>query len=74
MSITKGRRHLESLGQDIRDHIEEETQDNIARGMAPNGALVRMMVWQCTGIALFWYRRGSGRSAGTYPLDGELAL
>lgn len=34
----KGRRHLEDLDQDIRDHIEEETQDNIARGMTPGAA------------------------------------
>jgi putative ABC transport system permease protein len=32
------RRHLEDLDRDIRDHIEEETQDNIARGMAPGEA------------------------------------
>jgi putative ABC transport system permease protein len=34
----KRRRHLENLDQDIRDHIEEETQDNIGRGMAPDEA------------------------------------
>ena len=34
----KGRRYLENLDQDIRDHIEEETQDNIARGMTPDEA------------------------------------
>src|ERR1700730_16151527 len=32
------RRRLEDLDRDIRDHIEEETQDNIARGMAPDEA------------------------------------
>jgi putative ABC transport system permease protein len=31
-------RHLEDLERDIRDHIEEETQDNIARGMTPGEA------------------------------------
>jgi putative ABC transport system permease protein len=34
----KGRRHLEDLAQDIRDHIEQETRDNIARGMTPEDA------------------------------------
>jgi hypothetical protein len=30
------RKHaLDGLGQDIRDHIERETQDNIDKGMAP---------------------------------------
>ena len=32
------KRHLEDLDRDIRDHIEEEAQDNIARGMAPDEA------------------------------------
>jgi hypothetical protein len=32
------RRHLGDLAQDIRDHIEEETLDNIARGMTPKEA------------------------------------
>jgi len=32
------KRHLEDLERDIRDHIEEETQDNVARGMAPDEA------------------------------------
>jgi putative ABC transport system permease protein len=34
----KHRRHLDSLDQDIRDHIEEETRDNLARGMTPDEA------------------------------------
>src|SRR5277367_6155780 len=29
---------IEELDQDIRDHIERETQDNIARGMSPEEA------------------------------------
>ena len=33
-----GRRALDGLDQDIRDHIERETQDNIERGMAPEDA------------------------------------
>ena len=32
------RRMLEDLDQDIRDHIEQETQDNIERGMSPEAA------------------------------------
>src|SRR5215472_7957759 len=32
------RRMLEDLDQDIRDHIETETQDNIERGMSPEAA------------------------------------
>lgn len=34
----KRRRMLEELDQDIRDHMEAETQDNIARGMPPDEA------------------------------------
>src|SRR5579863_386766 len=29
---------LDEIDQDIRDHIERETQDNIARGMPPDEA------------------------------------
>jgi hypothetical protein len=29
---------LEDLDQDIRDHLERETQDNIDRGMSPEDA------------------------------------
>src|SRR5579864_6888809 len=36
--VMKRRRHLADLAQDIRDHIEQETQDNIARGMTPDEA------------------------------------
>jgi len=36
MSVRK--RMLENLGQDIRDHIEMEIQDNIERGMSPEEA------------------------------------
>jgi putative ABC transport system permease protein len=31
----KGRRHLDHLDQEIRDHIERETLENIERGMPP---------------------------------------
>src|SRR5882762_7882797 len=34
----RGRRALDGLDQDMRDHIERETQDNIERGMAPEEA------------------------------------
>lgn len=33
-----GRRHLKELDQDIREHIEHEIEDNIARGMSPDEA------------------------------------
>jgi putative ABC transport system permease protein len=36
--MRRGKRMMEDLDQDIRDHIERETQDNIARGMAPEEA------------------------------------
>src|SRR5579862_2125033 len=36
--MNRRKRMLEDLDQDIRDHIEEETQDNIARGMSPEKA------------------------------------
>ena len=29
------KRMMEQLDQDIQDHIERETQDNIERGMSP---------------------------------------
>jgi putative ABC transport system permease protein len=32
------KRMLQELDQDIRDHIERETQDNIERGMSPEEA------------------------------------
>src|SRR5580693_10006915 len=32
------KRHLSDLESDIQNHIEIETQDNIARGMSPEGA------------------------------------
>ena len=36
--MKRRKRMLEELEQDIRDHLERETQDNIARGMAPDEA------------------------------------
>jgi predicted permease len=36
--VTRGRRSLDDLDDDIRDHIDRETQDNIDRGMAPDDA------------------------------------
>jgi len=34
----KRRRHLDALDDDIRDHLERETADNIDRGMTPDAA------------------------------------
>ena len=36
--MRRRKRMLDELDQDIRDHIERETQDNIARGMPPEEA------------------------------------
>lgn len=36
--MTRRKRMLEQLDEDIRDHIERETQDNIDRGMSPQDA------------------------------------
>ena len=36
--MSRRKRMLENLDHDIRDHIETETQDNIARGMPPEEA------------------------------------
>ena len=36
--MKRRKRMLEDLDQDIRDHIERETQDNIERGMSPEEA------------------------------------
>src|SRR5271154_6799634 len=36
--MSRRKRMLEELEQDIRDHIEKETQDNIERGMSPEEA------------------------------------
>src|SRR5687767_10127624 len=36
--MLRGKRALNGLQDDIRDHIERETQDNIDRGMAPEEA------------------------------------
>ena len=36
--MSQRKRMLEELDQDIRDHIAQETQDNIARGMSPEEA------------------------------------
>src|SRR6202790_2534006 len=37
-SMTRRKRMLADLEQDIRDHLEKETQDNIDRGMSPEDA------------------------------------
>jgi macrolide transport system ATP-binding/permease protein len=36
--MTRRKRMLEQLDQDIRDHLERETQDNLDRGMSPEEA------------------------------------
>src|SRR4029453_19685119 len=36
--MTRGRRALNGLDDDIRDHIERETQENIELGMTPEEA------------------------------------
>ena len=36
--MNRGKRMMEELDEDIRDHIERETQDNIERGMTPEEA------------------------------------
>lgn len=36
--MTRRKRMLERLDEDIRDHLERETQDNIDRGMSPEDA------------------------------------
>ena len=36
--MTRARRALDGIDDDIRDHIERETQDNLDRGMAPEEA------------------------------------
>jgi hypothetical protein len=37
-SMTRRKRMLADLEQDIREHLERETQDNIDRGMTPDEA------------------------------------
>jgi predicted permease len=41
--MRRRRRALDSLDEDIRDHIERETRDNLDRGMAPDEA--RRQAW-----------------------------
>jgi predicted permease len=42
--MRRGRRALDDLDEDIRDHIERETQDNIDRGMTPAEAYRQAML------------------------------
>src|SRR6202521_2051831 len=37
-AMSRGKRMMDDLDQDIREHIERETQDNIERGMPPEEA------------------------------------
>jgi len=36
--VSRRERMMDDLDQDIREHLERETQDNIARGMRPEEA------------------------------------
>ena len=42
--MERRKRALDGLDQDIRDHIERETQDNVDRGMAPEEARRQAML------------------------------
>ena len=42
--MVRRKRALDGLGQDIRDHIDRETQDNIDKGMAPEEARRQAMI------------------------------
>jgi len=42
--MVRRKQALDGLGQDIRDHIERETQDNIDRGMSPDEARRQAMI------------------------------
>ena len=42
--MVRRKRALDGLSQDIRDHIERETQDNIDKGMAPEEARRQAMI------------------------------
>jgi len=56
--MSRRRRMMEDLDQDIRDFIERETQDNIERGMLPEQA-------RLCGLAQVRQRdAGQGRNAG----------
>jgi hypothetical protein len=37
-TMKRRKRMMEALDQDIREHIEMETQDNVGRGMSPEEA------------------------------------
>ena len=44
MTMNRGKRALDGLDQDITDHIERQTQDNIDRGLAPEEARRQAML------------------------------
>ncbi len=50
MSRTK--RMLEDLDQDIREHIERETQDNIERGMPAECRRKKRVTQLCGSLAI----------------------
>ena len=67
--MTRRKKMLEQLDEDIREHLEQETQDNIDRGMSPEearyaalrkfGNVARVKeqtheVWMITWLEQFW--------------------
>ncbi len=73
--MTRGRRALDGLDQEIKDHIDRETQDNIDRGMSPEDARRQAMlrfgnvtlvtedtrrVWTWTAVEQLFADLGSG--------------
>src|SRR6185369_11376986 len=69
LGMTRRRRALADLDQDIREHLERETQENIERGMSPADARAAALrkfgnvglieeqtraVWRCPWIDQLW--------------------
>ncbi len=67
--MTRRKKMLEQLDEDIREHLEQETQDNIDRGMSPEDARYAALrkfgnvarvkeqtheVWMITWLEQFW--------------------
>jgi predicted permease len=63
-----GRRALDGLDDDIRDHIDRETQDNIDRGLAPEEAR-RQALLKFGNVAL---AKEDTRAVWVWPRLGEL--
>ena len=66
--MIRGKHALDGLDQDIREHIEHETQDNIDRGMTPEEAR-RHAVLKFGNVALA--ARGHARRLGV--ADGSIS-